>query len=160
MTRRSNHAHAEQFQRPRDIGVAGLEMFAPLVPIEPARAPQQPIVSIESARRTDDRRKAKLIKDARYRRWIEAGKPVVLAVLKRDGKVTSATFRLEAEALGDVLPPNYGDQRALAYIPQMFAEMEEAGHLQTARHANGDAIQIFDKKSRNGQNVYLPTGLT
>jgi hypothetical protein len=146
MSRRT-HAHAEDFTRTRDIGVAGLGLFAQ--PTEPAPPAPAPAPSPSEERKA----KAQLVRDAECQRWIDANRPIAEAVARRDGIVTSASFRREAE-LRHSLPPTYGQQRALSWISAMFADLCADRVLQKQRHPNGAPVRLYDRESRNDQVVY------
>lgn len=141
-----NHAHAEDFNRRRDIGTAGLGLFEQ--PAEPAPPPAP----------TEERKaKAQLVRDAECQRWIDANRPIAEAVARRDGTVTSASFRREAE-LRRTLPPSYGQQRALSWISAMFADLCADRVLEKRRHPDGSPVRVYDRASRNDQVVYALVG--
>lgn len=98
--------------------------------------------------------KADRLRDARWSRWIEAGKPVALMVAAQDGCVTAETFRLAAEQLPHVLPPSYGEDRTLSYLSAMFAELVHEGHLQKRRRADGSVVKAYSAEHRNEHVIY------
>ncbi len=98
----------------------------------------------------DRARKRREIAVSGARRWIDAGKPIALAVAKRDGKVTAASFRKAADSL-NALPPSYGEQRALGWISAMFNELVREGALEKMRHPNGAPVRIYG--GRNNDHV-------
>lgn len=144
MTRRRDEDHY-----PARPAVAPIEAL-PLFGGEPV--PAAALTPVE-----DRQAKVRAIHDAGARRWIDAGKPIALLVAAQDGQVTAETFRLAAEKLPHVLPPNYGDQRALSYLPAIFAELCRDGHLEKARHPNGAAVKVYSKAAGNDQVVYRLT---
>lgn len=99
------------------------------------------------------KQKAAQLRDAKWARWIEAGKPIALMVAKKDGKVTAATFRVAAESL-NALPPSYDNQRALAWIPAMFADLCAEGLLEKARREDGSVVKVYCPTNGNEQTVY------
>jgi hypothetical protein len=153
VSRARNHAHAEEYQR-RDIGVDGLALFEqPVDPATPPPAPPAP--SPVTARPSDIRReKARRIREQRWRRWIDAGKPVALAVVRAAGKVTADTFRSEAEKHLGVLPPEYGEDRTGSYVSAMFAEMVREGTLQKRTRADGSVVKEYSANG-NEHTVYV-----
>lgn len=142
MTRRT-HAHAEDFRRLRDAGTSGLSLFEQPAP-PPVEAPRPSEVL---------KAKAALVRDAECQRWIDANRPIAVAVARRDGVVTSASFRREAE-LRRSLPPTYGNQRALSWISAMFADCCTEGVLRKRQHPDGSPVRLYDRESRNDQVVY------
>ena len=87
------------------------------------------------------------------RRWIDVGKPIAMAVARRDGTVTAETFRAAAAELGK-LPPTYGAQRALSWLPALFAELVKEGQLRKARNPDGTSAKRYSKDMGNDQVVY------
>lgn len=103
--------------------------------------------------RNERDRKAREIQISGARRWIDAGKPIAIAVAKKDGKVTAAAFRKAADAL-HALPNSYNNQRALGWISAMFNELVREGALKKARHENGAPIRVYGGRG-NDQVVYI-----
>lgn len=103
--------------------------------------------------RAERRRKAILLQQQGARIWIDAGKPIAMAVAHRDGCVTAETFRATAAELGK-LPPTYGAQRALSWLPALFAELVKEKQLVKARHPDGSAVKRYSKEMGNDQVVY------
>lgn len=99
------------------------------------------------------RQKARAIQESGARRWILAGKPIALEVAKRDGEVTAETFRAAAEKL-DALPPTYGEQRALSWIPSMFYQLCSEGELRKRRRPDGSVVRRYSEAMGNDQVVY------
>jgi hypothetical protein len=62
-----------------------------------------------------------------------------------------------AEKLPHALPPTYGEQRALSYLPAMFAELCRDGQLEKVRHPNGAPVKVYSKVTGNDQVVYRLT---
>ena len=122
---------------------AQLDLLRPPPEPAPSTTPIHP-------RGIDRRRNARAIQESGARRWIDAGKPIAIAVAKKDGKVTAASFRKAADAL-DALPPGYGNQRALGWISGMFSELVREGSLEKARHENGAPVRIYG--GRNNPHV-------
>lgn len=89
------------------------------------------------------------------RHWIDQGKPVAVAVAKAHGKVTAEMFRAEASKRGK-LPPTYGEQRALSWIPCMFSELCKEGQLQKRTRSDGSVVREYSKAQANDQVVYIP----
>jgi hypothetical protein len=103
------------------------------------------------------KQKARDIQVSGARRWIDAGKPIAIAVAKNDGKVTAASFRKAADAL-HALPNSYNNQRALGWISAMFNELVREGALEKARHENGAPVRVYGGRG-NDQVVYrIPAG--
>lgn len=102
------------------------------------------------------RRKARDVQISGARRWIDAGKPIAIAVARKDGKVTAASFRKAADALHQ-LPPTYDNQRALGWISAMFNELVREGALEKARHENGAPVRVYGGRG-NDQVVYREKG--
>jgi hypothetical protein len=151
VSRARNHAHAEDFQR-RDIGVDGLALWEQ--PADPADAPAPQSPPPVTARPSDIRReKARRIREQRWRRWIDTGKPVALAVVRAAGKVTADTFRSEAEKHPGVLPPEYGEDRTGSYVSAMFAEMIREGTLRKRTRADGSVVKEYSANG-NEHTVY------
>ena len=86
---------------------------------------------------------------------IDICKPIALAVATANGKVTAATFRAEAEKRNK-LPATNGDQRALSWIPAMFAELCREGFLAKKKRADGSVVREYSKGQTNDQVVYVP----
>jgi hypothetical protein len=103
--------------------------------------------------RVERKRKARDVRVAGARRWINGLKIVAIEVAKRDGRVYAETLRAAAEPLGK-LPPTYGEQRSLSFLPAVFLELCQAGHLRKVRHPNGAPVRIYSKTMRNDQVVY------
>lgn len=100
------------------------------------------------------RREKKLeIQKARARRWIDALKPIALEVAKRDGRVYAESLR-DAAAPLDKLPPAYGDQRSLSFLPAVFRELIAEGKLRKQMHLGGQPVRRYSKAMRNDQVVY------
>jgi hypothetical protein len=118
----------------------------------PDPAPNTPI----NPRGEDRKRKAREIQISGARRWIDAGKPIAIAVARKEGKVTAASFRKEA-ALRNALPPTYDNQRALGWISAMFNELVREGALEKARHENGAPVRTYGGRN-NDQVVYIEGG--
>jgi hypothetical protein len=109
--------------------------------------------TLPEQRRLTRSQKKREIQEARARRWIDALKPIALEVAKRDGRVYAETLRQEA-ALRDKLPPSYGDQRSLSFLPAVFAELCREGALRKQRHLNGQPVRRYSKAMRNDQVIY------
>lgn len=150
------------YRKPKTDQTEGLGLFARVLLHE---AEQETATLIDTKAQAADfaatlalcntpKAKAQRIRDAEQSRWIIAGKPIALAVLKRDGKVTAATFRKEAE-LRKALPPSYDNQRALAYIPAMFAELVADGSLEKSRRADESVVKVYDPETRNEHVCYV-----
>jgi hypothetical protein len=116
----------------------------------PDPAPQQPTRKNTAA---DRRRKSRELQEAGARRWIEAGKPIALEVARVHKKVTAELFRAAAEKLG-ALPPTYGEQRALSWIPSMFYQLVRDGQLQKRRRVDGSVVKEYSGEQGNDQVVY------
>lgn len=101
----------------------------------------------------DRRRKARELQESGARRWIDAGRPIALEVAKNRGKVTAETFRAAAEKL-NALPPTYGEQRALSWIPSMFYQLCHEGTLQKRRRVDGSVVKEYSEEQGNDQVVY------
>ena len=125
-----------------------LDLFAPT---EDANSPINPKGEDANSRK----RKAREIQNAGARRWIDLGKPIAIAVARKDGKVTAASFRKAADAL-KALPPTYDNQRALGCISAMFNELVREGSLEKARHENGAPVRVYGGRG-NDQVVYRMT---
>jgi hypothetical protein len=153
MSRHASHPHADEpYGRPVAPD-ASAQLRGTMFDPEPAPAPaspdiQPPTLSVER------RAKAERIRDARWARWIDAGRPVALLVAAQDGKVTAETFRLAAEQLPHVLPPTYGEDRTLSYLSAMFAELVADGYLQKRRRADGSVVKVYSGEQRNEHVVY------
>lgn len=106
--------------------------------------------------RAERRAKARAVQEAGARRWIDAGKPIALMVARRDGQVTAETFRAAAAPMGQ-LPPAYGNQRALSWLPGLFRELVAAGQLRKRLHPDGSPVKVYSKEQGNDQVVYEPT---
>ena len=113
----------------------------------PDPAPPAPVTQ-----RVDRRQKAREIQESGAHRWIEAGKPIAIAVARMDGKVTAASFRKAAGAL-HALPPTFDNQRALGWISSMFNQLVREGALEKARHPNGAPMRVYGGRN-NDQVVY------
>lgn len=87
------------------------------------------------------------------RRWIDAGKPIAVMVAHRDGSVTAETFRATAADLNK-LPPTYGAQRALSWLPALFSELVKERKLVKARRADGSVVKRYSKLMGNSHVVY------
>lgn len=135
-----DHDHYGAPKKATDLG--------PLFGGEPAAEPVTPPTPAE-----DRATKVRLLHDAGSRRWIDAGRPIALLVAAQDGRVTAETFR-EAAAKLHALPPAYEDQRALSWIPTMFAELCREGRLRKQRHPNGAPVKVYSKAQGNDQVVY------
>jgi hypothetical protein len=109
--------------------------------------------SLPEQRRLSRNQKKRQIQDAHARRWIDALKPIALEVAKRDGRVFAESLRDAAEPL-DKLPPAYGDQRALSFLPTVFAELCKEGKLRKLTHLSGQPVRRYSKRMRNDQVVY------
>jgi hypothetical protein len=99
------------------------------------------------------KRKARDIQVAGARRWILAGMPIAVQVAKDRDFVTAETFRAAAEKLG-ALPPTYGEQRALSWIPSMFLKLCNEGLLQKRRRTDGSVVKVYSEEQGNDQVVY------
>jgi hypothetical protein len=62
-------------------------------------------------------------------------------------------YRAAADALGK-LPPTYGDQRALSWIPALFSELVREGQLQKRRREDGSVIKRYSAEQGNDQVEY------
>ena len=126
-----------------------LDLLRP--PPEPAEAntPINPMGPSANSRR----QKARDIQESGARRWILAGKPIALEVARVRGEVTAETFRAAAEKLG-ALPPTYGEQRALSWIPSMFYQMCTEGSLRKRRRVDGSVVKVYSDEQGNDQVVY------
>jgi hypothetical protein len=142
---RRDHAHADEYRRP-DIGTDGLALFS-----QPAESPPPPP---EPSARADRKVKARRLRDARWRRWIDAGKPVALAVVRANGTVTAESFRIAAEPIPGVLPPAYGDDRTGSYVSSMFAEMVRDGTLRKRVREDGSVVKEYSETNRNEHVIY------
>lgn len=121
----------------------------------PAPPPPTDRPAIPGVRSTAERRaKARAIQAAGKRRWIDAGKPIALEVAKRDGRVTADTFRTAAADFNK-LPPTYGEQRALSYIPLVFSELVRAGRLQKLTRDDGSVVKEYCSENGNSHVVYI-----
>lgn len=163
MTRRSNHAHADDFPPPKkpSLGVVGLGLFDPPAEAPPVPPPTPPVGVIpetESVAAQRRREKVSALHEAGSRRWINTGKPVVLAVLRAQGRVTAETWRNAAEHVKGALPPSYGVQRTLSYVSRMFAELVREGHIEKLLRSDGSVVKEYSSESRNEQVVYVLTG--
>jgi hypothetical protein len=141
----------------RDDDHYGARKPAPVTDLPLFGGTPEPEPVVPPAPVEDRRRKVRAIHDAGARRWIEAGKPIALLVAAQDGQVTAETFRAAAEKLPHALPPGYGDQRALSWIPAMFAELCRDGHIEKARHPNGATVKVYSKETGNAHAVYRLT---
>lgn len=121
----------------------------------PDPAPVQPLPVTVTLERKQKRREIAI---AGARRWIDVGKPIALAVAKKDGKVTAASFRKAADSL-NALPPTYDNQRALGWISAMFNELVREGALEKARHPNGAPVREYGGRA-NLHTVYRCPGST
>lgn len=139
-----NHPHADDFRR-RDIGTDGLALFE-----QPAEQTSPPPVRPCDIRNA----KAERLRDARWARWITAGKPVALAVARAEGVVTAETFRAAAEGIPNTLPPAYGEDRTGSYVSSMFAEMVREGTLRKRRRQDGSVVKTYSERSGNEHTVY------
>lgn len=101
----------------------------------------------------DRRQKARAIQESGARRWILAGKPIALEVARVRGEVTAETFRAAAEKL-NALPPTYGAQRALSWIPSMFYHLCREGQLQKRRRVDGSIVKAYSESMGNFHTVY------
>lgn len=126
--------------------------YGPLFSSEPA--PEHATPDITPSPVVARREKAQRLRDARWARWIEAGRPVALMVAAQDGTVTAETFRLAAEQLPHVLPPTYGEDRTLSYLSAMFAELVADGHLRKRRRSDGSVVKVYSGEQRNEHVVY------
>lgn len=70
-----------------------------------------------------------------------------------EGEVTAETFRAAAEKL-NALPPCYGEQRALSWIPAMFLRLCNEGLLQKRLRADGSVVTRYSKEQGNDQVLY------
>jgi hypothetical protein len=122
-------------------------------PAESEDARVAPCAGRGSANRVDRRQKARDIQEAGARRWILAGKPIAIEVARIRGKVTAETFRAAAEKL-DALPPTYGEQRALSWIPSMFYSLCQEGSLRKRRRVDGSVVKEYSEEQGNDQVVY------
>jgi hypothetical protein len=127
------------------------------LPLGPDDSPPRPITPGRPKRsgtsRAERRRKSIILQAEGARRWIDAGKPVAVMVAHRDGFVTAETFRTAAADLGK-LPPTYGAQRALSWLPALFAELVKERKLAKARRPDGSVIKRYSKDMGNDQVVY------
>lgn len=120
--------------------------------------PPDPAPLTPAADRRLSRREKKLeIQEARAQRWIDALKPIALEVAKRDGRVYAESLR-DAAAPLDKLPPSYGDQRSLSFLPAVFRELIAEGKLRKQRHAGGQPVRRYSKRMRNDQVCYELVG--
>lgn len=120
---------------------------------QPPPRPLPPNRKRSGTSRAERRRKSILLQQQGARRWIDAGKPVALMVAHRDGFVTAETFRATAAELHK-LPPTYGAQRALSWLPALFAELVKERKLSKARRPDGSVIKRYSKEMGNDQVVY------
>lgn len=109
------------------------------------------------AHKPSRREKRLAIQEARARRWIDALKPIALEVARRDGRVYAESLR-DAAAPLDKLPPSYGDQRSLSFLPVVFRELIAEGKLKKQRHLGGQPVRRYSKAMRNDQVVYCLAG--
>lgn len=123
------------------------DFFRDPLPPDPATTPINPKGVIDRAQKRRD------VQISGARRWIDAGKPIAIAVARKDGKVTAASFRKEA-ALRNALPPTYDNQRALGWISAMFNELVREGSLEKARHENGAPVRVYGGRG-NDHVVYV-----
>lgn len=146
--------------RPRpssdEVEAARTRQSAPVtdLPLFGQPAEPEPAPDITPSPATARREKAQRLRDARWARWIEAGRPVALMVAAQDGTVTAETFRLAAEQLPHVLPPTYGEDRTLSYLSAMFAELVADGHLRKRRRSDGSVVKTYSTEQRNEHVVY------
>jgi hypothetical protein len=117
------------------------------------RPPPDPAPPVPITPRVDRRRKARAIQESGACRWILAGKPIALEVARLRGEVTAETFRAAAEKL-NALPPTYGEQRALSWIPSMFYQLCRDGELRKRRRVDGSVIKVYSEGQGNDQVVY------
>jgi hypothetical protein len=120
--------------------------------------PPDPATPAPKTSTIERKRKRREIAEDGARRWIDAGKGIAIEVARANGRVWAETFRAEAQKRGK-LPPTYGNQRALHWIPRMFWELCQAGHLRKVRHPNGHPLRIYSKEMRNDQVVYELAGV-
>lgn len=125
----------------------GMGMSAQLDFLNPPPDPAPP------APKSDRKRKARELQESGARRWIQAGKPIALEVARAWGFVTAASFRAAAEKL-NALPPSYGNQRALSWIPSMFWQLCRDGELRKRRRGDGSIVKIYSDEQGNEQTVY------
>jgi hypothetical protein len=128
---------------------AQLDFLRDPPPLDPAPSALKPSTLKRNQKRRD-------VQVSGARRWIDAGKPIAIAVAKKDGKVTAASFRKAADALHQ-LPPTYDNQRALGWISAMFNELVREGALEKARHENGAPVRVYGGRG-NDHVVYKISG--
>lgn len=152
------------FYQPRKAppATAGLSLFDP-PPAEPEHVPPPTppagtIPETASTRAQRRREKVRALHEAGDRRWIDAGNPVVLAVIKAKGRVTAETFRAAAEHVPGVLPPSYKEDRTLSYLSTMFAELVREGHIEKLLRSDGSVVKEYSHEHRNEHVVYVAKG--
>lgn len=114
------------------------------------RPPPDPAPPAPKTAALERKRKRHEIAVSGARRWIDAGMPIAIAVARKEGKVTAASFREAADKL-NALPPSYGNQRSLGWISAMFNELVREGSLEKARHENGAPVRVYG--GRNNPHV-------
>lgn len=137
---------------------AQLDLLRPPPPDPAGSDSGSNIVGTKQEPTTVRRRKARALQESGARRWILAGKPIALEVARDRGSVTAETFRAAAHKL-DALPPTYGEQRALSWIPSMFWQLCREGLLRKRRRVDGSVVKVYSEEQGNDQVVYeIPEG--
>lgn len=141
MTRKA-YDESEAMRQRGTLNLDGLVLFDPPPPDLPPSRSEARIQKIRA------------VQEGKYRHWIDRGKPVALEVARAKGSVTAASFRAEAALRDGVLPPTYGEDRTLSFIPAIFAELVSEGLLEKVRHQNGAPVKEYDPKTRNFHVVH------